>query len=731
MQPLSCSSSIKLALLDHILTKSLSNRMVYTKARLEDALRVFRHNPNCRERRGLPSESLERRLRSNYGFRKPSKLTPLANVNVWQAKFGDSSSDDDEYDPKEERKRLAVRNNKKKRKLDDAVDRDGAGERETKKMKGEGSSSNLKNDNTFLTLRLTSDKGTKLLRSIDALGLVPRIVQGSSKAGSSREAPRSSGKYFDKYLPTGAVRDRKLADLVDEGLLEMHVDVDDEFVSNKHKVLRNGKVVEKAAKKQKKPSKPKNIPTSPSSDEEHDPVLIVTKPANYKPAPPTNRIRLNGPAVTKGSASSIRDPFAGSSAKNPISIDSDPEDTLPAPRRRIQGNHLSLRTTEIAKDAGIKQEAALPISPISLPSTRSDSPPPSSSPAVLTISTAFAHPLVFLPSTTPPATVTQQCHFCTDPRMSIIGLGRCHVQVFTDPDNPLVYQEMEGGFRGQGFESTVICLSCVEARIRMMKCHLKKSAGSDKRNKLTEDDDDMNRGFERLRVRRLIGEVNANVVYQKWLFQQRSKDKTKSPLEPCSLCPMPAGWVCCRLHGGRAGDITGSTKDRHISTSHGLTSATGLPQFLGSTGRDGGRSVSKASKDEDVIMIDSEDEDEPFTTGSREMQLQRQNREYSEASARELSSARSSSFVSHVSNGSQQLSRGCGLKLCQGCKTLVVDRCRGALDKKVLMAQFNAASANGLLSGRADVEFLFRGSSADRFYEQELRRRAANAEDQG
>lgn len=705
--------------------------MVYSKARLQDALRAFRQRPNCRDRRALPSEKLARRLRSS---RVSAKVTPLDGVN-WQAKSGASGSEDDEYNPDKERRLLAARRSKKKRKSEDGAGDDIVPEREAKKMKGDHTTSNSKSDNTFFTIRLTSEKGRQLLRSLGALGRVVRIGQGSSGASLSKVAPRSTNSYFDKYLSTDAAQAREVAGLVEGGLLEMDVDVQDEFVSNKHKILRSGKVVEKPAKKRKKSIKSTLHLNSPTSDDEIDQAIVLTKLSTKKKSQSSNRVHLNAfekvrPVTKNFDYECVR----GLSVFNhtgtttdPISLDSDTEEmsTKLSPRPGIKTSLSPVNTKRISASPTIKQENSLPVSSISHTRPRTDPVAPQTTPTILTISTAFAHPLIFLSSTTHPAVASLQCHFCKDSRMAIIGLGCIRVEVFTDPDNPLAYQEMGQGFRSRNYESTTICFSCVEERIRMKNCHMTRTDPEQIHDAGENEDEDC--GLEKMRVETRIDGVNANLLYRQWLFPTSAEKRDakiremEAPLQTCSLCPMPAQWTCCRDQSGRhaAAVKRGDLMSKQTETSR-MIEAGAVPTASTSSRKISTR-ASRPSVGSEVIVVDSDSDGEPFAVVSKEVLQQRRRQNTSQAPAERPNPVSSTNRVN----------RGCGLMLCGNCKHLVVNRCHGVLDKKVIMAQFNNASQRGqIMTGRADVEFLFRGSVVERFYEQQMGQCVERSENQ-
>ncbi|KAF2229143.1 hypothetical protein EV356DRAFT_21139 [Viridothelium virens] len=83
------------------------------------------------------------------------------------------------------------------------------------------------------------------------------------------------------------------------------------------------------------------------------------------------------------------------------------------------------------------------------------------------INTAFAHPLTFNHLTTPQL----PCHFCgpASTRFAILGYGMRSVTVVEWVPGK-GYDEIGGGHRGEGKESTRMCLKCTMARVRICAC---------------------------------------------------------------------------------------------------------------------------------------------------------------------------------------------------------------------------------------------------------------------
>ena len=80
-----------------------------------------------------------------------------------------------------------------------------------------------------------------------------------------------------------------------------------------------------------------------------------------------------------------------------------------------------------------------------------------------TITTKFAHPIVFNYEG------SQTCHFCTDIRFAMFGLGPKEVEVVVWNDGRGL-EEISGGHRGRGVENTRMCVACTTQRLPVMMC---------------------------------------------------------------------------------------------------------------------------------------------------------------------------------------------------------------------------------------------------------------------
>lgn len=80
-----------------------------------------------------------------------------------------------------------------------------------------------------------------------------------------------------------------------------------------------------------------------------------------------------------------------------------------------------------------------------------------------TICTKFAHPIQFNFEGSEP------CHFCSDIRFAMFGLGAKEVEVVVWNDGRGL-EEISGGHRGEGIESTRMCVACTTQRLSVVMC---------------------------------------------------------------------------------------------------------------------------------------------------------------------------------------------------------------------------------------------------------------------
>lgn len=504
--------------------------MVYTQARLDDALRVFRLAAVLRDKKGLASEKLERHLRSGYALRKKAQAAPLVTV-TWREK---DSSDDEEYDPFNDNRKPAKRKVEKKRKAEDAGD----AEKVVKKMKDSHSSDAFcatVADASCLILKLVSEAGRELLKNI---GTIRCRVEIDPEAESSDDEGQPS--YFSRYASSKKKKQREDAwNTLELGREWMGSDLEDTLVGPGRR-LRNGKTLQQKVKEEKKKQKQKH---------KHD----YERSSGSRPAFAQSSFFGQTSLPVKSKDQDLRSIFSTAqpvtkkvpeigTSDHPISLDDSSDDQAPQTSlaRPLQSLVRKAQPT-------IKQE--YPLSPVSLhnenfthPRLAARSPVPTQSythePGILTITTSYAHPIDFKHSPTP----LIPCDFCTDFRMSILGLSTRRVEVFIDPDSPNQYQEIGNGHRSEGRDCTRMCVKCALNRLLIMRCHdTHEDGGIDRVSG--------ERTVRFTKIRGLVTDGNTINAYVPHLFgrsEGKGVDMEKPLLPTCSLCYSYAVVECCR-----------------------------------------------------------------------------------------------------------------------------------------------------------------------------------------
>jgi len=680
--------------------------MVYTKARLEHALRAFRETSSHLCKEGLPSENLERHLRSKYAFRQSSKYATLANVTLWQEKS--NGSDDEDYDPEKEKKRLKPRRKKaeQKRKAEDSGDQ----EKPVKRSKGEKE----EDHRAYISFTLTSDKGRKLLRD---LSRVHRTDLASFEKERSEEVEPSWWKRYSSSYGGTSVRDMsKPGVLLDDDVSER--DTDDDFGSDKLVLatsLRSGKV-------RARPRGSKELEANTHGVAKQDQhVTNVSKISR----PHLDGVHNPGQQPTfDGSSGSIR---RIDSISDQVELDyrsSGEVEQAPSVLHPIDSKH-NVNKHPTAK---IENQPRVPAASLSEDLSSAQAQSFLDQPGLITIKTAYAHPIDF--RFMPP--VGQRCDFCSDWRMGILGHGKRVIQVFIDPDQPTQFQEMGNGHRSLGKPCTKMCISCALDRLLIVRCHCVDQPGCSSGYYSLSRDSQIAPAFAPI-AGASFNQHNLTLYAARLIPKPGTPEASASPsrhgpLTPCSLCPQPASWQCskwqktdktkkpCRIPG--LDSATLATNAVISFSSSPLTP----PATPSSTTATSAGPLAGHKKRPSIITISSDSDDGDFpprpppkpagqTVSSRS------------TSHRAPSTTTTTRSPTSSSRPPQQTLRpplkGCGLKLCTPCKTFVERRCGGLLDKKQISKWLRDESR--VKTGRADVEWLFEGSCLERAYEKRIR----------
>lgn len=197
------------------------------------------------------------------------------------------------------------------------------------------------------------------------------------------------------------------------------------------------------------------------------------------------------------------------------------EHLMPAQLRfsREVGDEESTAQDDIlTKSTALNEENAMqPPSP--LPATKPTQPTKASSSAGTThkIHTKFSHPIQFNYVPSSATKDSKPCHFCLSPAYPLLGLGSREVEVIDWADGRGL-EEISGGHRGDGIESTRVCVQCTLSRLQVVMCP-----------------------SHQLRPIKGVGkdmlEVNA-------AFAELFSGEVKSGRKWCAVCPSLAGYEC-------------------------------------------------------------------------------------------------------------------------------------------------------------------------------------------
>lgn len=702
------------------------DEMVYTKARLEHALRAFRKEATHR-RKGLDALHLEEYLQpSRWSLRKPTKLLSLVNVSIWQDKDKNGGSEDDEYDPRKEKKQL-LSARKKKRKADDVEDED----KVVKRNRVEEETQLSTTKDVWLTLKLATLKGKQLLADLEK----QHNTQGRRR---DQENDQPEPSYLSHYRNSSKAKRRVLGlDMpeTDDVLTEMDIDnpLALDVATLGPTALRSGRLLKKT-RKDKKPTREE------ADSKEGQDASTVVKDLTNKPRPQVVTSHVTRHAFTPASS---RGKFAAvGSYADPIDLLDDSEDDVGRPMNFDRTRHHQ------EEQINIKQE--LPPTPIS---QRSDSFSWNQTKqaqafhdesGILTITTCYAHPIQFF------STSGDDCHFCMDYRMGIIGHGQRAIQVFRDPDSPHQFLELGNGHRSNGNPNTQMCAVCSRERLMMLRCH-----NTDQEEEVEDSHDPIPwrppesnapvfahiqvSDFDRLQ-HTYLDQLFKKIPME---FPSASSNKrSQPPLPICNLCPAPAIWKCCKWqkHDIRRRPCRTPFSKASAASSHGnkirttLTSAHrphSTSSRADSATHSSGLSSPASPFSNASLVPDDSDSDPDFPVVSKSAASLMRSRSYTSShKSRSPSKAQQtrptpmpSATSSDHSSPLRPPVRGCGLHLCGDCHRFVTTQCdfNATLDKRKIARWLRptdgekAARRGSQFGPRADVEFLFRGGLLERW----------------
>ncbi|KAK5073182.1 hypothetical protein LTR64_000410 [Lithohypha guttulata] len=673
--------------------------MVYTKERLEHALRVFHEIAPYGNERGFPSDNLERHLRSRYGFRRAAKIVPLPNFSTWH-EHSKEGSDDGEYDPKQEKKKSCNRKKKNdpKRKAEDVGDE----EKQVKKTKDEEKASL----EPYITFRLMTENGRRFLAD---LGPIRGRGQGDFEDEELEREPHPEPSYFNRYPSTRKSRKNSDAYGTTELAREWGVESEISKVGGAlaRTSLRSGRILKKKKSEERKEQDVEDY----NPDNDRDPVVTKDLDKDHvsqaQPSPTTSTVTK--PDVTKPiPARQI------GSWDDPIELLDDSDEEGP----HLPNSHATLHHHN--KNNATRQQ--YPPSPVSL---RSDSVSLSqasrshdefySEASTFTIETYYAHPIHFrlIPK------ARTQCDFCADYRMGILGLGKRAVSVFVDKDKPFQYQELGDGHCNEGKSPTKMCVTCALRRLWITRCHDPSASSYNSNSRARSNTKPAFR-----RVQGLMPTKERLAAYLRHLFKKEllpgTNTLSKTALLPtCNLCFTPAMWECCKWQKTdimkRPCRIPDQTDSSAVVRALSGTPST-PPRKMDADVKPifEEKPTTSVDKDDDVDMAPNA---LPSSSSSITNSLKSQNLPSSNSSSKPPHPHSSTTTLSSPSYLRAPIS-GCGLKLCLTCKSFLETRCNGQLDRSKVMKWLRAGPEHGNKFGpRADVEWLFGGSMLERCYE--------------
>lgn len=513
--------------------------MTYLKANLERTLSVFQKLKYGRHV-SLPSSSEQRHLRNDYNLRQISGARTVKHVSLFRE--DDSSSDDvDEYSPC-----LAKRKRKSLRMT--------ASERLPKRSKREVFASPGEPQSDYV-----SDDGLETGRGSSA----PPEDDEIERHGKA-DKPGPSRFYLEKL-------DAEAAKIDNEHGRRLR---NQKFISDHDRSRRitTKKCLACTASKSRCQGKRDNEkccvrcrknslacvdagevlrPTAPPAPREADDEVIretiglppisegrapvLLPPMGLLPlADASNSLMLRQTPTSVQVSSSLFSPqpqttFQGSSSSR--------SQQAVTPSQMIGGHDASLRlqsppisgqARSISQEsvAGNSWENAIPLdldsdsSPSPEASPQLSGPRPSSSDGrLLTIRTAWAHPIEFkhIPSPNEP------CHFCSDFRYGIYGYGEMEIDVIKYR-NSADYEELGNGHRSCQREQTRMCTKCSLSRLYISRCAVHSIVASGVRSQAAEE------------------WYLSQLLADDWVPERPSLKV--GARRACSLCPNAAYWRC-------------------------------------------------------------------------------------------------------------------------------------------------------------------------------------------
>lgn len=685
--------------------------MVYTKARLEHALKVLRQPASHRKRRGLSDTHL-----SQYMIRRPRDTTKSRrhrNSQNWYFPVVENDTEEDEYDPAEDRKKqIAARKKRKEANLKRKAGNENE-EQKSSKRRRKGEELLHRGDKSgFSTLILTTQKGKAKLQELS---------QGlrTSRGYSGQQSPGNTREYDERKEHKGVPRDGVQSGPDDLRLGDMLMDIDDvtdmdvnlskagglaEWLSRTS--LRSGRVLKKPVQNTFNDNNNNHSSGLPSI-EEADNEQVETKQQD----PPHPGISSIGRPTTPIDGS-IGDSI-GKSFDRPIDIDTSDNERFESPK---QAGKIWDKIVPIG--SRIKQ-------PIRATSRFNRSLTPRHGrpsrfrhePEIGELSTPYVHPINFL--SMPRRPNESYCDFCTDWTMGIVGHKKRTAIAIPDPRSPTGFI-IRDKHQGDPRPPTKMCVKCSLDRHFIMTCHRPRHQRA-----RVSPLDEARTTF--MRINNGLFTREQTVSYLDYLFPEDRKTpwlrgEKQGPIPSCSLCPQPASWRCCKWQkldqARRPCRIPESPSEARAAASAVVSLSSSRPTLSPALGRSSSiadrtsniasTSRSQHRKLEVISLLDSSDEEDEST---------------SSPTTSSKATTASSSTPTHPSPAPARTTtqssiplrppiQGCGLHLCEPCHRFlnVTSDCNGLLYQEKVMKYLEGRK----IGGRADLEWLFEGSLLQR-----------------
>lgn len=668
--------------------------MGYDRARLEHAYKVFR--PACTALKHIGSYISEPRQHARGRSRGLSHIRVKQIATSWHDK--DQEISDGEWSPSETKRRRRISNGKvapaRKRTSEGSVQNEKVG------CKNRIEPPNPRSGTEITTLRLTSVKARNRLA-------VFRYLDTTDPTLSSEPERADGPKCMFEAL--GGSFDQKEANL--------NVFLDDSLIGSfEERILRSGKASSRflSCGKEHKSEHVENV-----HRDEH------------------------GWRSTSPGLEAVND------IEETVSMQRNGGLGFPAPRVKSSVDGLSPPGTPMRQIASLQ-----PVSAVS---------------CVTTITTHYAHPIDFHHMPTP----SHPCDFCSDYRMGILGLGRKTVSAFVEDTDPARYQELGDGHRASGRDVTRMCKTCAHKRLDMTMCH-----SVEQQQVCAEQREEGELIAQFSKIPGVSYSQQELQDYMSDLFQHTPRDgrniqnSNTGQIPACSLCPAPAWWQCCRRRVVEATEYAETSSrcaspapppiiqclspfssfspakmDNTERDARSLTHCTEMSsQIVGSLCHElldpadsivpsvfdfrlheGVENCSQIMKDDGDDSEGSDDDlmeitAEAFYSVQPGRSLCASPFEHCEGMAARLDNSTSSApglvfpFNIGSRNASQVFTTGCGLKLCNPCKTFLERDCNGVLRKRKIMRMLTQENKFG---ARADTEFLFEDGLLAEAYRQE------------